>query len=287
MSLLKYVLVNVIGTVLRIIPLPCKTGLIRIGNPNSNSPVFLTCNYRLTVERVKRALRTLDAYLLVGNSKGLNVWCASIGGHFTNHGVISVLKTTGIEEIVGHRNVILPQLAAGGVEAGIIQKKTGWKVIWGPVYAKDIQAFVENNFKKTSMMRQVRFRWDQRIEMGATWAFPFSVIVAVITALFWHRLFLPLTVIVWTLPFLIFLFFPVYSGWLNPRKKGTSFSKYTFVFDFGFITLILWGFFVCCLIIYSILAGTFNWKFILTWGFISFIIVLIISLDLMGSTPVY
>jgi len=134
-------MVNIAETLLRVLPLASKTGLIKIGNPDRNSPVFLTCNYHLTVQRVKRALRGIDAYLLVGNSRGINVWCGAAGGHFTNHDVISVVKTSGIEELVAHRNVILPQLAATGVEAKIMQKKTGWRVIWGPVYAKTFLHF--------------------------------------------------------------------------------------------------------------------------------------------------
>ncbi|MFQ6110334.1 MAG: copper oxidase, partial [Candidatus Aminicenantales bacterium] len=138
MNGLKFVAVNVFETLVRVFPLPCRSGLVKIGNPGRGSPVFLTCNYHLTVERVKRALKGMDCYLLVANSRGINVWCAATGGHFTNHDVISVLKTSGIEDLVDHRRVILPQLAASGIEAGVIQKRIGWKVIWGPVYAKDI-----------------------------------------------------------------------------------------------------------------------------------------------------
>jgi CO dehydrogenase/acetyl-CoA synthase gamma subunit (corrinoid Fe-S protein) len=68
--------------------------------PDADSPVILTCNYHRTVEKVKRAIKGLDCYLLVANSRGINVWCSSTGGLFTNHDVISVLKTSGIEEIV-------------------------------------------------------------------------------------------------------------------------------------------------------------------------------------------
>lgn len=59
MNLFKYIVVNVAQTFLRAIPSPCRTGLIIIGNPDKDSPVFLTCNYYLTVERVmgKRLLK--------------------------------------------------------------------------------------------------------------------------------------------------------------------------------------------------------------------------------------
>jgi len=268
-------------------PFPCKRGLIKIGNPDKNSPVFLTCNYYLTVERMKRVLRGIDCYLLVANSRGINVWCAAAGGHFTNHDVISVLKTSGIEELTDRKNVILPQLAAAGIESKVIKKKTGWKVIWGPVYAKDISSFIKNNFTKTSDMREVRFPLVQRIEMALMWAFPFSVITCLLTISFWREMFLPLNILVWILPFLIFLFFPLYSKWLDPKKKGTGFSKYTIIFDFSRVPLILWGVFISCLVGYAVLTGHLAVGFISRWSFFSFLIILLISIDLMGSTPLY
>jgi CO dehydrogenase/acetyl-CoA synthase gamma subunit (corrinoid Fe-S protein) len=115
MKWLIYAAVSVAETLLRVFPLPAKTGLIKIGNPGRNSPVFLTCNYHLTVCRVKRALRAMDAHLLVANSRGINVWCGAAGGYFTSHSVISALKTSGIEELVDHKTVVLPQLAATGI----------------------------------------------------------------------------------------------------------------------------------------------------------------------------
>jgi len=289
MNFLKYIIVNIIGTLLRGFPFPCKTGLIKIGTPDENSPVFITGNYCLTVERVKRALEknTIDCYLLIANSRGINVWCSAAGGHFTNHDVISVLKTSGIEKLTNHRNVILPQLAAAGIEAKAIKEKTGWDMIWGPVYAEDIPDFIKNNFKKTPEMRNVKFPLIHRIEMGVMWAFPFSIIVAFIAFLFWREVLLSLVLLTWILPFLIFMLFPLYSGLLNPRRGGASFSRYTVIFEFTRVPLILEGIFIFCIVLYSVLMRTFSLDFILRWGFVSFVIVLLVSIDLMGSTPVY
>ena len=89
MRRLSYIWVSVFQTLLRVLPFPSRTGLLRIGRPDRDSPVFLTCNFRLSVERVRRALAGLDAYLLVANSRGVNVWCAATGGLLTNHDVCS------------------------------------------------------------------------------------------------------------------------------------------------------------------------------------------------------
>ena len=285
MKLLYYLVVNIIETLLRVFPVPHKTGLIKIGNPGRHSCIFITGNYHLTVERVKQALKGIDAYLLVANSKGINVWCAATGGLFTNHDVISVLKTSGIEELVDHRNVILPQLAATGIETTVIRKKTGWKIIWGPVYATDLPVFIENNLRKTTEMGKVKFPLTQRIEMAAAWSFPISVISSVIMILIWRDAIIPLIVSVWGLSLLIFIPFPLYHNLLRPEKKRTGFI----FFDFGYggIQLILWGILIACLIIYSVLIGNFTWGFIFRWGIILLIVVLILSLDLTGSTPIH
>ncbi len=286
-NLLAYAAVNVFETLLRVVPFPCKTGVIKIGAPDKSSPVFLTGNYHLTVVRVSRALRDIDCYLLVANSRGYNVWCGAAGGHFTDHDVISVLKTSGVESLVTHRDVVLPQLAATGVEAGVIRKKAGWRVIWGPVYARDIPVFITSGFEKTAATRQVDFALGQRVEMACMWAFPFSVIAALATALFWLRIVLPLTVLIWALSSLVFLSFPLYSSWLRPGKGGTAFSKYTVVFDFSRVLIILWSVFILGLIIFYLFAdGLGRWS-IFRWGLVSFIIVLLLSIDLKGSTPVY
>ena len=287
MNLLKYVIINIIETLLRVLPFPCKTGLIKIGNPSRNSPVLLTCNYHLTVERVKRAVKGLDAYLLVANSKGDNVWCSATGGHFTNHNVISVIKTSGVESLVDHRNIILPQLAATGIEGKVVQKKAGWKVLWGPVYAKDIPKFIERKFSKSSKMNEVEFSITQRIEMAVMWSFPFSIIASILIFPFNTQMLLPLNILIWGWSLIIFISFPLYSQWFHKKKKTTNFSKYTVIFDFSLIPVIIWIIFLGLLVIISIISRNYNSRFILGWGFASLAVLLLINIDLMGSTPIY
>ncbi|USH00147.1 4Fe-4S binding protein [Thermococcus argininiproducens] len=287
--MLRYIIVNIVGTLLRGFPMPCRTGLIKIGNPDEDSPVFLTANYCVTVERVKRVLEksAIDCYLLVANSKGINVWCSAAGGYLTHHEVISALKTSGIEKLVKHRNVVLPQLAAAGVEARKVKEKTGWNIIWGPVYAKDIPGFIKNGYKKPPEMREVKFPLLHRIEMAVMWAFPFSIIVAFLAFFLWRSAVLPLFALTWLLPIMIFISFPLYSKFLNLRKNGIGVSRYTVIFDFGRVPLILEGVFIFLLIVYGFFTGHLSFEFLLRWGFVSFIIIMLVSIDLMGSTPVY
>jgi NAD-dependent dihydropyrimidine dehydrogenase PreA subunit len=280
---LKFFLIGMVQTLLRVLPFPCKTGLVKIGNPGRNAPVLLTGNFRLTVQRVRRALEGIDAYLLVANSRGVNVWCAAAGGHLTNHDVVSVLKTSGIEDLVDHRQVILPQLAATGIEGKIIHQKTGWRVVWGPVYATSIPAFLSGGMEKTAQMRTVSFPWPQRLEMAVAWAFPISLLSLLVFPL-WREGVLPLVGFVWGWSFLIFLSFPLYQGRLSTTGKSVGFV----FFDFGQrgLPLFLWVLFMLGLVGYTKLAGDFSWALAFRWGLSSLIVVLIVGLDLMGSTPV-
>jgi NAD-dependent dihydropyrimidine dehydrogenase PreA subunit len=276
--------VNIVQTLLRVFPFPCRTGLVEIGNPGSDSPVLLTCNYRLTVERVKRALEGTDAYLLVANSRGVNVWCAATGGLFTNHDVLSVLRTSGIEKLVEHRQVILPQLAATGVEAKLIHEKTGWTVVWGPVYATAIPAFLSRGREKTPEMRTVSFPWPQRLEMAIAWAFPISLL-ALLLFPFWREGVLPLASLIWGASLLLFLSFPVYQRYLRATGKHIGFVF--FAFGERGIPLFLWVVFMLGLAGYGLLGGTLTWPLAFRWGISSLIVLLILGVDITGSTPVY
>jgi NAD-dependent dihydropyrimidine dehydrogenase PreA subunit len=281
---LRSLWVDVVQTLLRVLPFPCRTGLVRVGNPGRSAPVLLTCNFRLTVERVKRALDGIDAYLLVANSRGINVWCAATGGLLTNHDVVSVLKTSGVEDLVDHRQIILPQLAATGIEGKIVREKTGWKVVWGPVRADAIPAFLRGGLTSTKAMRTVTFPWTERLEMAVAWAFPISLLALLIFPLWPHGA-LPLAGLVWAVSFLIFLSFPLYERHLHVKGQNVGFV----LFDFGErgVPLILWGLFLLALVAYGMLAGELSWGFVLRWSAASFVVLLILALDLTGSTPVY
>lgn len=211
------------------------------------------------------------------------MWCN--GGLFTNHDVISVLKTSGIEELVNHRKVMLPQLAATGIDIKTIQQKMGWKIVWGPVYAKDIPDFLKTNLNKTPEMRKVVFGLTERIEMAVAWAFSISAVSTLMLILFWREAILPLALMTWRLSMLIFISFPLYSRLL--RSGGKRIGLIFFDFGRGGFQLILWSVFLIGLALYSYTAGDFSWGFILRWGFASFVVILILSLDLTGSTPVY
>jgi ferredoxin len=279
MSFLRYVVANVAGTLVRFFPWPSRTGLIEIGRPGSGAPVLVTCNYHLTVERLRWALRGVDAHLLVANSRGINVWCAATGGLLTNHDVLSALKTSGIEDLVDHRQVILPQLAATGVEGSALEENSGWKVVWGPVYADDVPAFLGSQLTKGRETRQVRFPWIQRLEMAVAWAFPVSLLSFLITAAIWRQAMVPAVFVVWVLALALYMTFPFYGRWLGSESTGR-----------WVLPSLLFGLWSVALLL---LAG-YTWAVtggsrgeIVRWAVFTFVVLLVMGIDLLGSTPLY
>jgi ubiquinone/menaquinone biosynthesis C-methylase UbiE len=163
------------------------TGLYRVGHPNQTSPVLVTGNYELTLRRLVRELDGwVDCWLLVANSRGMNVWCAASGGHFTAEDVIAALKSSGVMKVVDHHALILPQLCATGIDGWKIRKATKWGVHWGPVRARDIPAYLAAGRKKTDEMHHVQFPLTDRLEMTTEAFFFYGMILAILALIFWQ-----------------------------------------------------------------------------------------------------
>jgi NAD-dependent dihydropyrimidine dehydrogenase PreA subunit len=205
---------DVLQTGFRLAPWPTEPGLREIGKPGPLSPVLVTCNFDFTVRRVMRAMRGNDAWLVVAPSSGINVWCAASGGHLSTHQVVTALKASGVAERVQHRRAILPQLAATGVIAREVERRSRWQVKFGPVYAEDIPRYLAQHEKKTDDMRHVRFGMRERLEMAVTWAVPMTSIAAIALLLLHRHWLLPAIAMVWLLAIAVFA---IYDHLLGKR----------------------------------------------------------------------
>ncbi|NOZ84026.1 MAG: 4Fe-4S dicluster domain-containing protein [Epsilonproteobacteria bacterium] len=185
----------------RLFPFPAKPGLRRAGNPDRLSLVLVTCNFELTVRKVLRTLECdgIDAWLLVAPTKGINVWCAASGGYFSTDTVVSIIKTSGIENLVDHRDIILPQLSATGINIWALRERTGWKPRFGPVDIKYLAKYLEcvgDPFERK--YRRIEFPLGDRFVMGTNLGFssllffilPFLVASIWMDGLWWKSILL-------------------------------------------------------------------------------------------------
>ena len=137
-------------------------GLYCVGNPEPESPVLVTANYKLSFDALRSRLTGIDAWLLVVDTRGINVWCAAGKALFDTREVVLAVHSARLGEIVSHRELILPQLAATGVAAGEVATGCGFHVTYGPVRAEDVPTFLRNGNTATEAMRTVTFPLAER-----------------------------------------------------------------------------------------------------------------------------
>jgi acetyl-CoA decarbonylase/synthase complex subunit gamma len=94
----------------------------------------------------------------------VNVWCAAAKGTFGTNELVHRIEATRVASVVSHDMLIVPQLAAVGVAAHEVHKQSGFRVLFGPVYASDVPAFLDAGFKSPEM-RFVRFPLPDRLAL--------------------------------------------------------------------------------------------------------------------------
>jgi hypothetical protein len=138
-------------------------GLYCVGTPDNDSPVLVTANYKMSFDSLRRELDSISAWIVVLDTKGINVWCAAGKGTFGTDEIVKRLSVLNLSKIVSHRTIILPQLGAPGVQAHEVQKRSGFKVVYGPVKASDIKEFLSSGMNASMEMRTVKFSFLDRL----------------------------------------------------------------------------------------------------------------------------
>jgi len=196
-------------------------GLYKTGNPTPDSPVFVSANYTLSFDALRTALAGIDAYILVINTYGINVWCAAGKGTFGTEELVERIETSELAKVVRHRTVILPQLGAPGVAAHLVKKQSGFKVEYGPVRASDLPEYLKTH-RATPEMRRVRFTFMDRLMLTPVEMLGYLLYLAIaaVALYFWGG---------WVFSLLVLLaftggslFFPLLLPWLPTRDFSTK-----------------------------------------------------------------
>lgn len=161
-------------------------GLYALGEPNDQSPVLVTANYKMSFDRLRETLSNRHVWVLVLDTKGINVWCAAGKGTFGTDELVQRIEFSQLDRLVTHRELILPQLAGPGVAAYKVKKRIGFKIIFGPILATDLPAFLDADMKATPEMRRKTFTISERAIL---------IPVELVSALKWSFLILPIFVL--------------------------------------------------------------------------------------------
>jgi hypothetical protein len=138
-------------------------GLYALRRPDQNSPVLVTANYKMSFDSLRASLQGRDAWILVLNTDGINVWCAAGKGSFGTAELVAHIESSGLPQVVAHRKLILPQLSAPGVAAHRVKDLSGFRVIYGPVKSSDLSEFMDAEFKARPEMRRKTFDLWERV----------------------------------------------------------------------------------------------------------------------------
>jgi acetyl-CoA decarbonylase/synthase complex subunit gamma len=183
-------------------------GLYALGSPGDQAPVFVTGNYKMSFDCLREALAGRHAWILVLDTNGINVWCAAGKGTFGTEELVKRIDSSGLAQIVIHRQLILPQLSGPGIAAYKVRKRSDFKVTYGPIKATDLPAFLDAGFKATPEMRRKTFNIRERTVL---------VPVELVSALKWSLFITP-----------VFFFLSGLGGqagfWIN-ALKGVIFAS--------------------------------------------------------------
>ncbi len=176
-----------------ILPLSVRSGLYKIGSPTQDSPLLLTCNFYMTFKQVVKALQGQHCWLMVQDTEGWNVWCSADARIFSAEKAAALMRAYDAiydgDNLLNSKTIIIPRL--GGRIAKRLSELTSWRVIKGPIEARDLPAFIEGSLVATRPMRSLRryYSLPHRLRVGTL-----TALVAILCALpflFILREFLP------------------------------------------------------------------------------------------------
>jgi acetyl-CoA decarbonylase/synthase complex subunit gamma len=166
-------------------------GLYAVGAPHEDSPVLVTANYKLSFDHLRVALDGHDAWVLVLDTNGINVWCAAGKGTFGTAALCAQVAANRLAQLVRHRRLIVPQLGASGIAAHVVKKQSGFSVAYGPVLARHLPEFLARGMQATPAMRRKTFSLRERavlvpveLVIACKWALPLSAVLYGASGLF-------------------------------------------------------------------------------------------------------
>jgi acetyl-CoA decarbonylase/synthase complex subunit gamma len=126
-------------------PIQVDPKIYSIGEPNPDSPVFVTTNFSLTYFIVSGEIENsgTSAHLVVCDTEGQSVLTAWAGGKFVPEKIAKFIKDIKLEEKVKTRKIVIPGFVAQ-ISGELEEKLPGWEVIVGCQEAADIPSFVKS-----------------------------------------------------------------------------------------------------------------------------------------------
>ena len=124
-------------------PMQVDSKWYEIGDPGEDSPVLVTTNFSLTYFIVSGEVEgsKIPSWLGIVDCDGQSVLTAWAAGKFVPEVIAKFVKTSGIEDKVKHRKIIIPGYVAQ-ISGELEEELPGWEVVIGTREAADLPAFL-------------------------------------------------------------------------------------------------------------------------------------------------
>ncbi|MBI4982618.1 MAG: acetyl-CoA decarbonylase/synthase complex subunit gamma [Candidatus Omnitrophica bacterium] len=125
-------------------PLQIEPKLYPVGHAGKSSPVLVTTNFSLSYYTVLSEVEAskVPAYILSIDTEGMSVLTAWAAEKFTPGKISDSLNQFGVEDMVSHKNLIIPGYVA--MISGELEETSGWKITVGPKEAAGLPSFLKN-----------------------------------------------------------------------------------------------------------------------------------------------
>jgi acetyl-CoA decarbonylase/synthase complex subunit gamma len=127
-------------------PIQVEPKIYPIGEPASDSAVFVTTNFSLTYFIVCGEIENsgISAWLVVPECEGMSVLTAWAAGKFSATMIASFIKASKLEEQISTRKIVIPGYVSQ-ISGELEDKLPGWTVLVGPEEASDLESFIKAN----------------------------------------------------------------------------------------------------------------------------------------------
>jgi len=126
-------------------PIQVEPKLYAIGEPDRNSPIFVTTNFSLTYFMVSGEIENsgISAWLIIPECEGFSVLTAWAAGKFSGASIAKFIKEIELEKHVDTREIVIPGYVAQ-ISGELEENLNGFKVLVGPGEASDLESFIKN-----------------------------------------------------------------------------------------------------------------------------------------------
>ncbi|PWH14103.1 MAG: acetyl-CoA decarbonylase/synthase complex subunit gamma [Ardenticatenia bacterium] len=128
-------------------PIQVLPGVYEINHPGPSDPLMITTNFSITYFSVANEVESsgLPGWLLVADAEGMSVLTAWAAGKFDAERIAKTVKSTGIEQKINHKRLIIPGHVA--VLLGEIEEELpGWEINVGPREAVDLPNYLKTRW---------------------------------------------------------------------------------------------------------------------------------------------